>query len=617
MSGSGPPAARPRLLPSGLPAVAAGPWVAWIAIAAGFVIMAAWSWQTWPDVLVDYGRELYVPWRLAAGQTLYTEIAYFNGPLSPYFNSVWFRLFEPSVLTLSLVNLAVTAVIVGLLYRIVTALADRLTATVAALLFVTVFGFGQLLDTANYNYVSPYSHEMTHGIVLSLLTIDLLIVYLRTRRPVLLGAAGAALGLVFLTKPELFAAAAVAQAAGLACMVRAARGVRGVAARRLGGFLAAAAAPPLVAFALLWTAMPAEAALGATLGGWPSVFNSELTSLPFYRRGMGLDEPGRNFLLMLLWSGGYAAAVAPAIFVAFIRRGGARVRLALSGAVFVAVFVPLLLVDAGWADAFRPLPLLMLLAAAAAIAGFWRSSPSEPSAAKPIGRVVMIVFAGALLAKMSLNARIEHYGFALAMPATMVLVMVGLCWGPQWLARRQRSAAPLGAATAAVLCAAAVGHLRIYHEIFRHKTLEVGTGRDVIRAFDTKRGRSISELLGALDGLMRPDETLAVLPEGVMVNFLGRRLNPTPYLNFMPAELIIFGEAEMIAAFAAHPPDVIVTIPRNTAEYGFGAFGQGYGERLHAWTLEHYRPVTQIGDILVSRVITNDLQGDQHGRIAR
>ena len=85
----------------------------------------------------------------------------------------------------------------------------------------------------------------------------------------------------------------------------------------------------------------------------------------------------------------------------------------------------------------------------------------------------------------------------------------------------------------------------------------------------------------------------------------------------MPAELIIFGEAEMIAAFVAHPPDVIVTIPRNTAEYGFGAFGQGYGERLHAWTLEHYRPVTQIGDILVSRVITNDLQGDQHGRIAR
>ena len=77
------------------------------------------------------------------------------------------------------------------------------------------------------------------------------------------------------------------------------------------------------------------------------------------------------------------------------------------------------------------------------------------------------------------------------------------------------------------------------------------------------------------------------------------------------------GEAEMIAAFVAHPPDVVVTVPRNTSEYGFRAFGDGYGEKLHAWLAGHYRPVARIGDILVSRVITNDLQGDEHGRIAR
>ncbi len=102
-----------------------------------------------------------------------------------------------------------------------------------------------------------------------------------------------------------------------------------------------------------------------------------------------------------------------------------------------------------------------------------------------------------------------------------------------------------------------------------------------------------------------------------MVNFLGRRVNPTPQVSFMPAELIIFGEDEMIAAFAARLPDVIVTVPRNTSEYGFGAFGDGYGEKLHAWLAGHYRPVRRIGDILVSRVITNDLQGDEHGRIVR
>jgi hypothetical protein len=58
-------------------------WSGPIAIILAGLAMLCWTWRTWPDVLIDFGRELYVPWRLAAGQVLYTDIAYFNGPLSP------------------------------------------------------------------------------------------------------------------------------------------------------------------------------------------------------------------------------------------------------------------------------------------------------------------------------------------------------------------------------------------------------------------------------------------------------------------------------------------------------------------------------------------------------
>ena len=51
----------------------------------------------------------------------------------------------------------------------------------------------------------------------------------------LLIGAGAALGLVFLTKPELFVAAAVAQATGLVAIWRTLRPTGRVAARQLGG----------------------------------------------------------------------------------------------------------------------------------------------------------------------------------------------------------------------------------------------------------------------------------------------------------------------------------------------------------------------------------------------
>ena len=55
--------------------------------------MIALTWRGWADPLVDFGRELYVPWRLAEGERLYLDIAWFNGPLSQYWNALWFRIF--------------------------------------------------------------------------------------------------------------------------------------------------------------------------------------------------------------------------------------------------------------------------------------------------------------------------------------------------------------------------------------------------------------------------------------------------------------------------------------------------------------------------------------------
>ena len=43
--------------------------------------------MTWPDVLVDFRREIYIAWRLAKGETLYADLAYHFGSLSPYLTS--------------------------------------------------------------------------------------------------------------------------------------------------------------------------------------------------------------------------------------------------------------------------------------------------------------------------------------------------------------------------------------------------------------------------------------------------------------------------------------------------------------------------------------------------
>ena len=50
-------------------------WIDGLLILIVGAVMLFWSWGTWPDVLVDFGRELYVPWRITQGDTLYRHLS--------------------------------------------------------------------------------------------------------------------------------------------------------------------------------------------------------------------------------------------------------------------------------------------------------------------------------------------------------------------------------------------------------------------------------------------------------------------------------------------------------------------------------------------------------------
>jgi hypothetical protein len=131
------------------------------AIALGMLI---WTWGTWADPQVDFGRERYIPWRLSEGDVLYRDIAAFNGPFSQYFNALCFRILGSSVRTLVFCNLALLAVLIALLYYALRQVSHQLAATAAGMIFILFFAFAQFVEFGAYNYVCPYSHEMTHGL---------------------------------------------------------------------------------------------------------------------------------------------------------------------------------------------------------------------------------------------------------------------------------------------------------------------------------------------------------------------------------------------------------------------------------------------------------------------
>lgn len=580
------PSGRPESLPA---------WAGPLVVAAAAVAMLFWSWGKWPDVLVDYGQQLYAAWRIAESEVLYRDFAYFHGPLSSYVHGGLMRLFGVGLRTLVGFNILVTAALIALLYRLLLRIGDRLSATVGSLVFVTIFGFSQYLLNGNYNYVCPYTHEITHGLLLALAAIELLSSRWARHGGLAVAGSGLLLGLVFLTKAEVFVAAVVALAAGMVALAVTGRWDVRRAVRACGAFLGAALVAPAIAFGLFCLAMPAGDAASAVTAAYRSVLGEGVADLAFYRGWMGLSDPAANLVRMLSWAGWHAAIFVPVAAIALLWRAERWKRVAPPALAVccIALMLPFV-ARVPWLEAARPLPLWTALAGVGwAIAILRRRRQGDPLDSAPVCAAALTAFALVLLSKMILFTRVFHYGFALAMPAALLFVSVLLYRIPRWIDRRGGRGSLFAAAALAVLAVAAVGHLRITAQRFDQKNVVVGSGADVFLA--DARGNYVNAALQNIEQVVAPGQTLVVVPDGITINYLARRASPVPFLNFVPTEIVYFGEQTILDAFRADPPDFVVIVDKDTSEFGYRYFGRDYARTLHGWIAENYRAIGGVG----------------------
>jgi len=565
------------------------------AIAAAFIAMLAWSWKTWPDVMIDFGRELYVPWQLTEGRVFSRDLVCIYGPLSVHFNALCFALFGASLRTLVLVNALIAAFLLYLIYQVLLFLGGKVSAIVGCLVFILMFAFGQLCFVGNYNFMCPYAHEATHGVTLAMAALFLFLRWLQHGRAARAFASGFCAGLVFLTKLEPFVAVAAALSAGwiavAACELAVKRSRRSAFALfTIGGLL-----PIVSAFGLLWTAMPAAQALRATLGSWLYLNNTDVLTMPFFQLGMGTANPvgtARNFVVPLIW---YAVVLGFAAVVALRLPGEVARRAA-------AILIPLLILELyrrtssaeGWYDAAKPLPLFMALGAvgsAALCLGRGRRA-ADP---RVLGTFVACLFALVLLGKMIFNARFRDYGFVLAMPATLLMVSGLVDWMPREIRRSGGSGMIFRCAALTCIGGVVLTNLRLNHQYFAAKTHWIGKGPDAFRA--DVRASCMQQVLDWLEQRSpQRDATLAVLPEGVMINYLARLPNPTPFTSFLPPDLLMFGEHRMLAALRSSPPTYVVIAQRYTAEFGAPWFGIDYAHETMRWVRANYAKAHHVGD---------------------
>jgi 4-amino-4-deoxy-L-arabinose transferase-like glycosyltransferase len=568
--------------------------VACAVIGTAFAVLTMLTWRKWPDLLVDFGLQLYCPWKLSTGSVLYRDMAYLTGgPLSQYYHALLFKIFGVSFLTLIISNLAITAVLLLVIYRCFYGASNQLTAITACLAIVTAFAFVQLNPFGIFNYITPYCSEIVHGLVLSVFAVALLAKWFREEKLRLAAAAGFFCGLTFLTKPEVFLALGISVSGGLLLFWRV-RKKPGFLLRSLGAMVAAALLPVSAFFIYFWRMTDFHGACDAVCGGWIPVLTTHTADNRYFRWCMGLDAPAAHLRRMFIQSFGMAIIAGVAALLCRRRAPG---WLSRSLLVFAAAGLAALSLIFNWRDCGQCLPVVCVALLALQL---WRVKVSglEPGAVFPI---LWTVFSLGMLIKLGLFSRIWHYGFVLGMPAFLCAIYLLLWLLPRELERFNVNPVFLRGLLWVPLMIGC-GELTMFSlNVYSWKTVPVGAGADKMWAFHRRARLMDTGVIMALHWMETntpPQATLAVLPTGMMVNYLPRRTNPSRYPIWPPPEIAAFGQEKMTDDFILNSPDYIIVIGMDFGEFGEKYFGmeKRFGGDLMKWVNARYEQKYLIGN---------------------
>ena len=562
-------------------------------VAAG-IASALLSWRHWILPFVDGSREMQVPARIAAGERLYRDVAYYYGPAAPWINGLALRLFGRRWAVLEILGALAAVGLFAALDRLTARAGSSLSAVVAVTLGAALCIGAPNGGSFLYPYAFAALFALAGGFVALAASSGP-----RSRGRDALAAGGLALGL--LAKPEIGAAACAILALGA---LRARE--RGAEVRRTGFVLLAGGLVAAVGYAIAFRG----SALAELASEGPLVlFAPPAEWKAVYRVISGFADPGASL-----------ASVATALFL----------DLAILGAAFVAT--------RRGADAGRPRPAeiawYVLLAAAVVLLATPVGGRIEDGLPPLLAPMPLVALAGAAaLLRLRLDAatraRFLLFGFSglVAMRVLLglayghrttpysILALPGLAACAAVLAldvaarRASRPRAWRRAVSGAFAALAVVGLLRLDRLAppgsWQWVTTQAGTLR-----VGPPAAAAISGSLEVIASRAKPGDGLATFPEAGILNFVTGLPNPLRQEQVLPGHLDAAAEGRVVERLRTSGPRFVVVMDLEPPGWGPARFGVDYGREVAAEIDRLYEVAAPAGPPGLARVyVRRETQG--------
>jgi hypothetical protein len=558
-------------------------------IEIAFIYLLSVSWHRWGDLIIDTGREFWIPLQILKGKLLYKDLFYEHGPLAPYLLAFLYKVGGVHINAVIGCGITITVLMALLLYKIARFFLDELTSGLAVLTFLFVFAFGSYDYAGIFNFILPYSFASTFFILFISSALYFFIKFVFFEKEKYLLFWSLSLSCAFFSRIETTVLEWLAF-----LMVGGVFILKGGHKRRWPWvlYLISPALISLMGYFLFLFGTRAfagfkESVISHTWTVANSVFNAGL---------MGLDRIPVNSALMVKSFLVHLAVVfllgagSCGIYSFFLNKGKSYLPLILGSlAIFFTFGVSRHYEVMNFQ--YRCLPLILIIGASMSFIKTLRLFEFK----KNVSLLSLQLISLLTISRIFFRPTVNGYGFyLLVLGLVCYYIFLFVTVKPLFKKYLRNFSDIFFSVTLACYFTFLISfYWRQSFSIYTHKNLKVNTERGYIFSWDDPRGARIREVIDYLKENTSSGDRVVVIPEGVGINFFSQRENPSGLCNFTPLALRTLGEERVISSFG--DIEYILLVHRTTQEYGFPRFGRDYGKRIYSWILENYRLIKLIG----------------------
>lgn len=522
-------------------------------IILGVAIIPAYA--HWGNLIVDSGREAYIPTQVLLGKILYKDIFNIYGPFSYMFNALLFKIFGINLNVLYTSGIFCLFAAGSLIYliakRFLPAFLSFSTAVYTVLLGALTINL--------FNFVFPYSYGMLYGVVSFLASVFFLLKYADSSKIKFLYLSSFFAGLCISNKYEFLPY--------LIVVIYAVIKVRPLKLKEYYYTLFLMFFVPVFCFGILF--LQGLEIKNLVLTGLLIFKMSHADTLKYFYHTQGVYFDKRTPMLLL--ENIFITAV-PFIMFMF----GVKSANKIASSVLIPVSFLLLLF---WVSplTFCFFPILIFIVC------IYRFKIIKENVPLFILTLSSIAFSlKAFWGMATLNYGLFFAGFSLV---TFLAIF------SDWFKEKNINYNAIG------VYVLIISIILNFHNIFslKEKKILISSNKGQIYTSKTP-GEATEKLINYININTKSSDTLVILPEGAMINFFTNRNTDNYIMSLIPVYVETFGEENIIKHFQKTKPEYFIINGWNTSDYYFRQMCIDYSNIFCNFVMSSYTQVKKIDE---------------------